>query len=241
VYGEKIFRGRRFLAGVRGGRYRTPFGIHARSDHAYSGFLRAPLIRYDGYWALSNNFLEGGADVFVGTPSLQFETSIGIPQDVGASVRRRGLDRVFRVQGYRGALVAGVSHVRSRTYVNRSFAHGDAVFTGVDLRWMVAGTQIRGEWITGQPFDGPSTTGWYVDAIVHRPALGPVTLVGRIEELDYDAGRHSSYRKRYTAGARIQMARAVAGQINATHGRGAAHGRGTALDVALTCTLRSPW
>jgi hypothetical protein len=241
AYGEKIFRGESLLAGVRAGRYRTPFGIHSRSDHAYAGFLRAPLIRYDGYYALSNNYLEGGVDLFFGTPALQLETSLGVPQDVGTAVRRRGLDRVFRLQGYRGTVVAGVSHIRSRPYERRSFARGEAVFTGVDLRWMHAGTQLRGEWIIGRPFDGPSTTGWYVDAIVHRPVLGPVTLVARGEELDYDAGAHSSYRKRYTAGARMQVSRAMVGHINVSHEPHRRQNRETAIDGALTYVIRFPW
>jgi hypothetical protein len=226
---------------LRGGRYRTPFGIHSRSDHAYAGFLRAPLIRYDGYYGLSNNFLEGGVDLFVGTPSLQAEASVGVPQDVGTAVRRRGFDRVLRVQGYHGTVVAGVSHVRSRPYERRSFARGDAIFTGVDLRWMHAGMQVRGEWITGQPFSGPSTTGWYVDAMVHRPAFGPVTLVARAEELDYDAGVFSSYRKRYTAGARTQLSQAIVGHVNVSHEPRRPHGRETAVDGALTYVIRFPW
>jgi hypothetical protein len=241
VYGEKVFRRNTLLAGLRAGRYRTPFGIHARSDHAYAGFLRAPLIRYDGYWALSNNYLEGGVDVFFGTPALQVETSLGMPQDVGTAVRRRGLDRVFRVQGYRGTIVAGVSHMRSRPYERRSFARGDAVFTGVDFRWMHAGTQVRAEWITGQPFEGPSTTGWYVDGMVHRPIMGPVTLVARAEELDYDAGPFSGYRKRYTGGARMQLSQAIVGHINVSHEPGMTRARQTALDGALTYVVRFPW
>ena len=241
VYGEKIFRREKLLAGVRAGRYRTPFGIHSRGDHAYAGFLRAPLIRYDGYWALSNNYLEGGVDLFLGTPALQVETSLGLPQDVGTAVRRRGLDRVFRVQGYRGAIVAGISHMRSRPYERRSFAHGEAVFTGVDVRWMHAGTQVRAEWITGQPFEGPSTTGWYVDAMVHRPILGPVTLVARAEELDYDARRFSGYMKRYTAGTRMQVSRALVGHINVSHQPGSTRSRQTAVDGALTYVIRFPW
>ena len=71
----------RSLWGTRVGRYRTPFGLSNRSDHAYTGFLRAPLIRYGGYWALSNNFLETGASVVAGTPRLFAEVSLGIPQD----------------------------------------------------------------------------------------------------------------------------------------------------------------
>ena len=59
--------------GVRGGQYRTPFGIYSRSDYAYQGFLRAPLIRYDDYWSISNNFLERGVNVVAGGPRLQVE------------------------------------------------------------------------------------------------------------------------------------------------------------------------
>lgn len=237
---EKIFRRETFLAGARAGRYRTPFGIHHRSDHAYSGFLRAPLIRYDGYWALSNNHLEGGVDVFAGRSALQVEASLGIPQDVGTAVRRRGLDRVVRVQAYRGAFVGGVSHIRSRPSERRSFAQGDAVFTGLDLRWMRGGTQLRGEWIIGQPFNGPSTTGWYVDVMVHRRALGPVTLVGRAEELSYDAGVHSRYMQRLTAGARVQLSPAIVAHVNAVRNpRADLRGR-TSIDVALSYVVRYP-
>ncbi len=241
VYGEKILRGEKLLGGVRAGRYRTPFGISGRSDHAYVGFLRAPLIRYDGYWALSNNHLEGGLDVFAGTPHLQIETSLGLPQDVGVAVRRRGLNRVFRVQGYRGTLVGGISHVRSKPSDQRSFARGEAVFSGVDVRWMLHGLQVRAEWITGQPFEGPSTSGWYVDAVLHRRMLGPVTLVARTEELDYDAGARSAYRKRYTGGARVQISRALVGHVNVVHEPRPIRNRATAADVALTYVIRYPW
>lgn len=241
TYIEKIFRGDRLVAGVRGGRYRTPFGIYGRGDHAYAGFLRAPLIRYDGYWALSNRYLEGGVDLFAATPHVQFETSLGVPQDVGTAVRRRGLDQVYRMQGYHGGLVAGVSHVRHLPYERRSFANGEAEYTGIDLRWMNGGTQLRGEWIVGKPFDGPSTTGWYVDAMVHRRRLAPFTLVGRIEELDYDAGSHSMYRKRYTGGTRLQVSRSVVGHVNVVHEPNPTRTRKTALDVAITYVLRYPW
>jgi hypothetical protein len=241
MYGEKIFRRDTLVTGARIGRYRTPFGIYGRSDHAYAGFLRAPLIRYDGYWALSNNHLEGGVDVFAGTPHLQIETSVGIPQDVGSAVRRRGLDHVLRAQGYGGNFIVGVSHVRSKPYERRSFARGQAVFTGLDLRWMHAGMQIRGEWIAGQPFEDSSTSGWYLDAMVHRPVLGPVTLVARAEELNYDAGAHSMYRKRYTGGARVQVTRSLVGHVNVVHEPRPLRAPATALDVAVTYVIRYPW
>jgi hypothetical protein len=56
AYGERLFAPGHGVLAIRVGRYRTPFGISSASDHAYSGFLRAPLIRYDDYYALSNNF-----------------------------------------------------------------------------------------------------------------------------------------------------------------------------------------
>jgi hypothetical protein len=64
-YGELTVqtRGLRF---VKAGRYRTPFGLANASDHAYVGFLRPPLIRYGGYFALSSGYLEEGADLAAG-------------------------------------------------------------------------------------------------------------------------------------------------------------------------------
>ena len=102
AYGERTFQPRQGLIGIRVGRYRTPFGISSASDHAYIGFLRAPLIRYDDYFALSNSFLEHGADVIVGTPRLSLEASIGVPADVGTVQRRSGVDTVMRGQSVFG-------------------------------------------------------------------------------------------------------------------------------------------
>ena len=61
IYAERYFRPRGAMLAVRAGRFRMPFGIYNRSDHGYSGFLRPPLIRYDGYFGISNNWLEDGA------------------------------------------------------------------------------------------------------------------------------------------------------------------------------------
>ena len=78
----------RGCAPCKGGRYRTPFGIYAASDHAYIGFLRPPLIRYGEYYALSSGYLEHGVDVVVGAPRLSVELSVGAPGDVGEAIRR---------------------------------------------------------------------------------------------------------------------------------------------------------
>lgn len=230
------------LLGVRAGRYRTPFGLYTRGDHAYNGFLRPPLIRYDDYFGISNNFLEAGVNVLAGIPALHAEVSLGVPQDVGEAERQHGFDPVVRVEGYFRGLVAGLSHMRSRPYDRRAFVRGDLVFTGIDLRYMHKGFQLRGEWITGRPFATATTRGWYVDGMVHRPELGPVSLVARAEELDYDAGRFSRFDRRFSGGARIDLPYYVVAQVMVSH-----QPRGyfddtqkTALDAALTWVIRFP-
>jgi len=239
MYAEKMFRPGGYVAGVRVGRYRTPFGIYGRGDHAYSGFLRAPLIRYEDYFALSNSFLEGGVDVVFGRPALNMETSLGIPQDPIDARRRTGLDWVVRGQVFRGPFIIGASYIRTRPARTRSFARGDTTFAGIDLRWMHEGVNVRGEWITGTPFDGTSTDGWYVDGIVHKPAMGPVTAVVRVERLDYTAGRFSFFPRRLTAGARVVLLRSLVAHVNAVQQTGLPESdHEHALDVALTYTLR---
>jgi hypothetical protein len=240
AYAERLFRPGPALLGFRAGRYRTPFGIYARSDYAYTGFLRAPLLRYDGYFALSNNFLEHGAELIAGIPQLYVETSLGAPADVGESQRRHGLDTVTRVQGYHGPLIVGVSHINTETYFPARFANGRSVFTGVDLRWMQNGVQVLAEWMTGRPFDGVSTDGWHADVIVHRPFMGPVTAMWRSERLDYEAPeprQRSAYR--HTAGARVRLFRNFTAQANILHQSGnLSESYATALDIALTYSLR---
>ena len=81
------------LLGVRGGRYRTPFGLSLRGDHAYYGFTRAPLIRYGEDFALSNTFMEGGVNVIAGSPRLYAETSLGVPLDEGLLAAQAGVQR----------------------------------------------------------------------------------------------------------------------------------------------------
>lgn len=240
AYGERTFLPGRGLFGVKAGRYRTPFGISSGSDHAYLGFLRAPLIRYEGYFALSNNFLEHGLDVIAGTPHLSIEASAGVPGDVGDVHRRQGLDTVLRGQGAWGPMVVGVSRINTRPHQNPRFARGRTVFTGIDVRWMHSGVQVRGEWIAGRPFDGTSTTGGYLDLIVHRPVMGPMTAVLRAERLDYDAAPpFAMSAERYTAGTRIRLLDRLAAQIAVVHqSRQIPQRRPTALDLGLSYSLR---
>lgn len=243
-YGERIFTPQGSLLAVRAGRYRTPFGISGGSDHAYTGFLRAPLIRYDGYFALSNNFLEHGVDVLVGSPRLSLEASLGRPADIGTAVRRPGTDGVVRLQAYAGPFIVGVSHIRTSPYQPSPFSIGRTEFTGVDARFMREGIQVRGEIIAGHPFDGVTTTGWYADAIVHHVGMGPVTAVARVEQLDYDTpvSAFVLHTRRQTIGARVRVFDALSAQINVLHQTGqldAAYGS-RALDVAVTYTFRRP-
>jgi hypothetical protein len=239
VYGERLFRPGRALVGFRAGRYRTPFGIHDRSDYAYTGFLRAPLIRYDGYYALSNNFFEHGAELIAGIPQLYVTTSVGAPADVGSVQRRSGVDSVSRIQGYYGPWIVGASLISTTPYFSARFAKGRSVFTGVDLRFNRGGVQMVGEWLTGRPFVGATTDGWHASVIVHRPEMGPVSAVFRVEALDYEAGPlHVDRAKRQTAGARVLLSPNVSAQINVLHQTGDLSEYATALDVAVTYSIR---
>ena len=240
AYGERTFTPGGSLIGVRAGRFRTPFGISARSDHAYAGFLRAPMIRYDDYFALSNNFLEHGADVIVGVPQAFVEASLGAPADVGVAHRRSGVDTVIRGQAYYRSAIVGVSYYRANPYQPETFAKGRAVFTGVDARWMWNGVQARGEYITGRPFDGTTTTGGYIDLLVHRVAMGPVTAVARLERLDYDTtSPFFLFARRAMAGARIRIPGGLTAQIAGGHQwRQQIQRDRTAFDFSLTYSLR---
>ena len=240
AYGERVFTPRRALVATRAGRYRTPFGIYSGSDHGYIGFLRPPLIRYDDYWGLSNNFLEEGVDVVVGTPRLSIEASFGAPADVGSAVRRSGLDTVVRGQAAFGAFIVGVSHINARPYMPERYAPGHLSFTGVDARWMRNGIQVRGEWIWGQPFTGTTTNGGYADLIVHRPRMGPVTAVLRAERLSYDAiAPFAMYAQRYTAGARVRLLNQLAATVELVRQTQAlSSDTPLAVDVGFTLSLR---
>ena len=240
TYGERLFTPGKALVGVRAGRYRTPFGIGGRSDHAYSGFLRAPLIRYDDYYALSNTFLEHGADVIAGVPRLYVEASLGVPADVGDVRRRNGFDSVVRLQGYHGPWIVGVSHIRTQPTQPASFARGRSEFTGVDVRWMHDGVLVRGEWINGRPFDGTTTDGWYADLMLHRAAMGPVTAVLRVEQLNYNTDpRYALHERRLTVGAKVRLPRGLTAQVNLLRQSGSLPNyRPAPVDLALTYSFR---
>jgi hypothetical protein len=240
---ERTFRPGTALFSVRGGRYRPPFGIYSSSDHAYIGFLRAPLVRYADYFALSNTFLEHGVDVVAGTPQLSIEAGLGAPADTGEARRRNGLDVVLRGQAFHGPFIAGISYLRTRPFQPAIFAHGRTEFGGVDVRYMRSGVQVRGEWVGGRPFAGTRTDGGYVDLIVHRPAMGPVTGLLRVEHLAYDAIPPFAFTSsRVTAGTRIRLLDTLALSVNVLRHASTEPGEGVrgALDVGVTYSLRRP-
>jgi hypothetical protein len=242
AYFERRMDGRRLFGVVRGGRFRTPFGIHDASDYAYNGFLRAPLIRYEGYWALSNSLFEHGVNVMAGTARLQAEVTVGRPGDVSDDFHRRSsTDVVLRAQGYAGPFVIGVSHLDSSGY-DLGYAVGRISFTGFDVRWMQGGVQVRTEWLRGRPWSGAETTGGYLDVSVHRTFMGPVTIVGRLETLDYDTadGLYAAAANGTALGTRVKVLPGVFAQVNVTHRPSAPYApNATATDVALTYTLRA--
>ena len=248
AYVERMFRRNSLLLGVRGGQYRTPFGIYTRSDHAYQGFLRAPLVRYDDYWSVSNNFLERGLNVVAGTPRLQVEASVGTPGDIGEARRRGGLSATIRGQAYDKSLVVGVSRISSRPYAPARFATGRLSFTGVDGRFAQGGVIVRGEWIHGRPWSAPETTGWYVDGFVHRRFMGPVTAIVRAERLKYASPRPFTYHDetftewvahRQTVGARVRLPAGFTAQIGVLRQSPLlARNSRVSLDMAMTWSLR---
>jgi hypothetical protein len=232
TYVEQQFRQGHVLSGARAGRYRTPFGIYNGSDYAYNGFLRPPLVRYGYYQGVSNYWIEGGVDYFVGPPQLQLEASLGTPQE--ADPARRGLDTALRVQGYRGPVILGASYLKTHPSSSAGSIHGSGQFTGVDARWMRNGLQLRCEWIHGSNFAGARSQGWYVDALIHRPGLGLVTPILRYEEYRFTMPGHPVDWQRWTAGARVRITPSRAGSINLI----LIHGWNGALDVGVTHTVR---
>jgi hypothetical protein len=241
AWGERFFRPNGALLGVRAGRFRMPFGIYSRSDHGYSGFVRPPLVRYDGYFGLSNNWLEDGVLVTAGVPQLFVEASLSRPHDVGYAVRREGTDGTLRVQGYHGQFIVGASYARSNPYMSSRFAVGRQAFGGIDVRWAhPSGLQARGEFLKGHSFEGVSTTGWYVDGMVHRPGMGPFTAVVRTEWLDYTApSPRARYAKRLTLGTRVRVPGPVTVQLNYLRQVGdLPHIKKYSVDVSATYSIR---
>jgi hypothetical protein len=243
AYAERLFRPDGALVSVRGGRFRPPFGIYNASDHAYTGFLRPPLVRYDEYSGVTNYMLENGGDLTAGVPWLTVESALGAPGDVGEHTRASGLDSATRVQAYYGQLIAGASYMHTHpVQIAGSTRDGTASLGGVDLRWASArGVQLRGEWIGGRPFDGATTNGWYADGIVHVLGMGPVTAVARIERVAFaePAESESSTTGRQTAGARVRLPLGFSVTLNLAHRTGdLKEYKPTSFDIGVMWTGR---
>jgi hypothetical protein len=263
AYAERTFRPAGRLLGLRVGRYRTPFGISSESDQGYVGFLRDPLIRYDDFFALSSTFFEHGADVVVGWPRLSLEASLGASADVGEHTRSTGFDKVLRAQAAAGSFIVGASFIDTRPHLARAgsdlqigasdraladldtpeedvVAPGRAMFGGVDVRWMRDGVQLRGELIAGRPFDGARTHGGYLDLIVHRPSMGPVTAALRAEHLAHREGPVTVLNgERYVAAMRIRIGHGIIAHLETLRTTGALFDRRpTAFDMGVSYSLR---
>jgi hypothetical protein len=230
TYLEQQLPSGRAMSGLRVGRYRTPFGIYNGSDYAYNGFLRPPLIRYGYYRGVSNYWIEGGVDYFIGPPQLQLEASLGTPQE--ADKERHGVDAALRIQGYRGPVILGASYLTTHPSAYGGPIHGSGHYTGVDARWMQSGLQLHGEWIHGANFAGARSSGWYIDALAHRRGLGPVTPVLRYEEYRFSMPGEKEAWRRWTVGARVRITPSLAASLNLIHGWNGA------FDVGVTHTVR---
>lgn len=239
TYVEQRLEGKRLIGGIRAGRYRTPFGIYDRGEHAYNGFLRPPLVRWGDYYDISNYWLEGGVDAFATTRGLQLEVSLGTPAEGRKlQLRRAGLDVAARLQAHRGDFIGGGSFLKTQPDTTHSWVRGQSRFGGVDARWMRNGLQLRGEIIWGSAFANSGMRGWYVDALAHRRDLGPVTPVLRVEEYRYWSSAHRTTWKRVTAGARIKLTQATTLQLNLLRQPELTETRNSALDVGLSHTIR---
>src|SRR5205814_7559105 len=136
--------------------------------------------------------------------------------------------------------MAGVGCIRTRPSTGRWFAKGIAQFVGTDLRWMKGGVQLRGEWIDGHPFSGARTRGGYGDILIHRPRMGPVTAVARVERLDYFADPYSEFPRRYTVGARVRVTQGLTAQVNYIRQSHKENNdlRHASVDIGLSYTIR---
>ncbi len=241
AFAERQFRPGGALLAVRAGRFRLPFGIYNRSDYGYSGLARPPLIRYDGYYGVSNNWLEDGAMFTAGVPQLYVEASVSRPHDVGFAVRRKGTDASVRVQGYRGQFILGASYARSNPYMPPRFAVGRQAFAGIDARWAhPSGIQARGEFLKGHSYEGVTTHGFYVDGSIHRPGMGPFTALVRGEWLDYIARPpRAREARRLTLGTRVRLPGPVTLQLNYLRQHGdLPRIKGHTIDFSATYSLR---
>jgi hypothetical protein len=121
---------------------------------------------------------------------------------------------------------------------------GRARFGGIDVRWMREGVELRGEYLLGKSLDYARTDGAYVDVIAHKPWMGPMTVLGRAEWIDYDTIPHVAewelHTRRFQAGARVRVWQGLSVAAGVSHQAGQiTQYRPTALDFSLTYAVRA--
>ena len=168
-----------WVRAVKGGRYRTPFGIYAAERPRVH---RVPAARRSSATAnttrcrtcISNRVRTSS----IGKPRLSVEGASGLPA------------MSARPSGGRARQPWSAPRPCWRVDPGRQLHRHDAVPCPRGSRpaeralaaWTCAGCPmvywLRGEWLGGQPFEGTRTTGGYADLLVHRPTMGPVTAFG---------------------------------------------------------------
>ena len=175
----------------------------------------------------------------MGTPGFRSRRASASQLTSPKKTRRSGVDAVVHGQAAFGPVIVGLSYIRTSPNLPAEFAPGRAEFGGLDARWMSGGVQVRGEWIWGQPFDGTTTTGGYLDVLVHRPSMGPLTVVARAERLAYEApAPFAMHAQRYTAGGRVRLFNRLSAQVMLVRQTRALSSDPLALDIGLTYSLR---
>ena len=190
---------------------------------------------------MSAGYLEHGVDVLVGVPQFTLEMSVGRPGDVGDVLRRPGWTGAVRAEGSAGPWIVGASFVNTMPYEPIPDAPGRTHFGGIDARWMRAGVQFRGEWLFGQYSDIATTTGGYIDAIVHTRAMGRVTALARAEKIDYDIlpVEWALFTHRYSAATRVRVWEGLSVSLGMAHQGGQlTQTRRTAMDIGISWALR---
>jgi hypothetical protein len=103
---------------------------------------------------------------------------------------------------------------------------------------MERGVQVRGEWISGRPFERARMRGWFVDVMVHRPELGPFTPVARCEQYRFDVPGHAVSWNRITAGMRLRLSPSLVAQVNWLNPGRLEGATASAFDIGLTHSVR---
>ena len=240
---ERYFRPRGALLGVRAGRFRMPFGIYTRSDYGYSGFLRPPLIRYDGYFGISNNWLEDGAMFTAGVPQLFVEASVSRPHDVGFAVTaRRARTRPSACRAIAdSSSSAPVTRAAIRICRRDSPSAGRRSPASTCDGRTPPGIQARGEFLKGHSYEGVSTIGGYTstassiarawDRLPRSYAASGSTTPRR--------RRAPAQAKRLTLGTRVRLPGPVTLQLNYLRQHGdLPHIKTHSIDFSATYSLR---